>query len=122
MLPRVIVFNAVSLDSYIDGFSADIGQFYALTSHWKKSATLAGSGTILAASGPIPAETDEVSLLIHPCLVGERTSRSFFRTAGLDSTPDPIPLRLAHSEAVGEGLLWLRYDVIKTASPHEEIA
>jgi hypothetical protein len=30
MLPRVILFNAVSLDGRIDGFIPDLGQFYEL--------------------------------------------------------------------------------------------
>lgn len=47
MLPRVILFNAVSLDGRIDGFALDICQFYELATHWKEDATLAGADTIL---------------------------------------------------------------------------
>jgi 2,5-diamino-6-(ribosylamino)-4(3H)-pyrimidinone 5'-phosphate reductase len=47
MLPRVVLFNAVSLDGRIDGFALDIVQFYELASHWKEDATLAGADTIL---------------------------------------------------------------------------
>ncbi len=47
MLPKVILFNAVSLDGRIDGFALDICQFYELASYWKEDATLAGADTIL---------------------------------------------------------------------------
>ncbi len=47
MLPRVVLFNAVSLDGRIDGFLLDICQFYELAAHWKEDAALAGANTIL---------------------------------------------------------------------------
>ena len=47
MLPRVVLFNAVSLDGQIEGFALDIAQFYELASRWKEDATLAGADTIL---------------------------------------------------------------------------
>ncbi len=47
MLPRIIVFNAVSLDGRIDGFTLDIGQFYELASRFKEDAALAGADTII---------------------------------------------------------------------------
>ncbi len=47
MLPRVVLFNAVSLDGRIDGFTLDIIQFYELASRWKEDATLAGADTII---------------------------------------------------------------------------
>ena len=47
MLPRVVLFNAVSLDGRIDGFKLDIAQFYELASSWKEDATLAGADTII---------------------------------------------------------------------------
>ncbi len=222
MLPRVIIYNAVSLDGRIDWFGADVGKFYALASHWQEDATLAGSDTMLAASEDIPPETpqafeppaalpddkrpwlvipdsrgrvrswhgwrqqpywrvgvalcsratpqeyldylrarhidcivagevrvdfrealeelnarygvrtvrvdsggtlngvllraglvDEVSLLIHPCLVGGTTPRSFYRAPDLTSPEGVIPLELKHVEQLENGLLWLRYDVVK---------
>jgi len=49
---------------------------------------------------------DEVSLLVHPALAGEGL-RSVFRSA-----PDAaVRLRLTHEERIGDGLVWLRYDV-----------
>jgi 2,5-diamino-6-(ribosylamino)-4(3H)-pyrimidinone 5'-phosphate reductase len=49
MKPRVILHNAVSADGRVDWFPADIGLFYELAATWHEGATLAGSGTILAA-------------------------------------------------------------------------
>jgi 2,5-diamino-6-(ribosylamino)-4(3H)-pyrimidinone 5'-phosphate reductase len=50
-MPRVILHNAVSADGREDWFPADIGLFYELAATWHEDATLAGSGTILAAGG-----------------------------------------------------------------------
>jgi len=61
MLPRVILFNAVSLDGRIDGFNPDLGQFYGLAATWKEDATLAGAQTILKACRDAPPE-DETAL------------------------------------------------------------
>jgi 2,5-diamino-6-(ribosylamino)-4(3H)-pyrimidinone 5'-phosphate reductase len=59
MKPRVILHNAVSADGRVDWFPADISLFYELAATWHEDATLAGSGTILAAGGgaeePAPA-------------------------------------------------------------------
>jgi len=56
---------------------------------------------------------DEVSLLVAPCLVGGTTSRSFFRAPDLSSAEGVIPLKLAHVEQMGDGVVWLRYDVVR---------
>lgn len=54
---------------------------------------------------------DEVSVLLDPCLNGGDASRSFFQNpAGPDG--QPVRLRLTHCEPVGEGVLWLRYEVL----------
>ncbi len=58
MLPRIIVFNAVSLDGRTDGFPVDQGQFYGLAASWKEDATLAGSETILKACQDAPLEDE----------------------------------------------------------------
>jgi 2,5-diamino-6-(ribosylamino)-4(3H)-pyrimidinone 5'-phosphate reductase len=58
MLPRVIVFNAVSLDGRTTGFPVDLGQFYGLASHWKEDATLVGAGTVLASGAEVPPEDE----------------------------------------------------------------
>ncbi len=58
MLPRVIVYNAVSADGRIDWLSPDIGQFYGLASHWHEDVTLAGSDTILGSGDETPPEDE----------------------------------------------------------------
>lgn len=58
MKPRVILHNAVSADGRADWFPADIGLFYELAATWREDATLAGSGTILAAGGGVEAPAE----------------------------------------------------------------
>jgi len=54
----------------------------------------------------------EVSLLIHPCLVGGTSPRSFFRAEDLLSSEGVIRLELIHEEKLKDGVLWLVYRVI----------
>lgn len=61
MLPRVILHNAVSVDGRYDWLKPDIAQFYELASQWKEDATLAGSDTMIAALGDMPADDPELS-------------------------------------------------------------
>jgi 2,5-diamino-6-(ribosylamino)-4(3H)-pyrimidinone 5'-phosphate reductase len=56
---------------------------------------------------------DEVSLLIHPCLVGGMTPKSIFRAPDLASADGVIQLRLAHVEQLEGELVWLRYEVVR---------
>lgn len=59
MLPKVIIYNAVSLDSRVTGFPADIAKYYELAGYWKEDATLVGSETMLKSGEEIPPETAE---------------------------------------------------------------
>lgn len=54
---------------------------------------------------------NEISLLVHPCLVGGITPRSFFRAPDLTSPEGVIALRLIHVEQIRDQILWLRYAV-----------
>jgi 2,5-diamino-6-(ribosylamino)-4(3H)-pyrimidinone 5'-phosphate reductase len=54
---------------------------------------------------------DEVSILVHPALVGGTSQRSMFRAPDLTSPDGVIPLALVSAEAIGESLVWLRYKV-----------
>jgi len=54
---------------------------------------------------------NEISLLVHPCLVGGITPRSFFRAPDLTSSEGVIALRLIHVEQIRDQILWLRYEV-----------
>ena len=47
MLPKVILYNAVSLDGRINGFDADIELYYEVASKWDLDAVLMGSTTLL---------------------------------------------------------------------------
>ena len=56
MRPRVILFDAVSVDGRIEGFSADIGRFYELARKVPEDVTLAGADTMLAGGDEIPLD------------------------------------------------------------------
>jgi 2,5-diamino-6-(ribosylamino)-4(3H)-pyrimidinone 5'-phosphate reductase len=58
MLPRVILYNVVSVDGRIDGFEPDIELYYGLASKWNEDATLVGSETIITGEDEIPEETE----------------------------------------------------------------
>jgi 2,5-diamino-6-(ribosylamino)-4(3H)-pyrimidinone 5'-phosphate reductase len=223
MLPRLIVHNAVSLDSRIEGFPADVGLYYELAERWRVDAHLAGCDTMLQMEGEIPdvddsvieppssadsndprpllvvpdsrgrlrrwrgirrmpywrgtmalcsrstaqeylenlikwhvpylvagddyvdlstalellnlhfnvktvhadsggtlsgvllraGLVDEVSVLIHPHLVGATRPRSFFRPQDLGGPTGCIPLRLTHVERMRDDIVWVRYEVVK---------
>jgi 2,5-diamino-6-(ribosylamino)-4(3H)-pyrimidinone 5'-phosphate reductase len=66
MKPKVIVFNAISMDGRIDWFTADIGLFYGLASRCQEDATLAGCDTLLNPHEEIPAETQDDLALLPP--------------------------------------------------------
>ena len=52
---------------------------------------------------------DEVSLLVHPCLVGGRARTSVFRPGAGDDAG--VVLRLADLQQRAGDVVWLRYDV-----------
>lgn len=54
---------------------------------------------------------DEVSVLIHPTLVGGLSPRSFFRAPDVTDPSQVIPMQLVHAEPLDDGLVWLRYEV-----------
>ncbi len=62
MLPRVIIFNGLSLDGRMDWGIDDQGLYYSLVDFWKPDGMLSGSNTILAAQWQeeIPAEFAEM--------------------------------------------------------------
>ncbi|WP_043629495.1 dihydrofolate reductase family protein [Nonomuraea candida] len=47
---------------------------------------------------------DEVSLLVHPCLAGERATRYWY-----GDRPAAAPLTLVAAQSLPDGLVWLRY-------------
>jgi len=54
---------------------------------------------------------DEVSLLVHPYLVGGTCPASMFRAADLVHEVGVVQLELLHSRKVKQGIVWLRYAV-----------
>ena len=56
---------------------------------------------------------DEISVLIHPSLVGGITGRSIFRAPDLTSPEGVTPLRLTHVERLHGDIVWLRYEVVR---------
>lgn len=58
MLPKVIVYNAVSLDGRNTGFEPDLELYYQLAQRFSEDATLVGSQTFLEAPDEIPMEDE----------------------------------------------------------------
>lgn len=56
---------------------------------------------------------DEVSVLIHPSFVGGTTPKSMFTAPDLKAGDDAIKLKLSHFEKLKNGIIWLRYKVIR---------
>ncbi len=54
---------------------------------------------------------DEVSVLVHPCLVGGTLSTSLFSDVGLKRSDGIIKARLLKAEELKDGIVWLRYEI-----------
>ena len=87
MLPKVIIHNAVSVDGRIDGFEADMGQYYGLANQWRAEVMLSGTGTMLSAEWPeeVPAWCFEAA-----------------KALGMDE----YPLKLVVVDSQGKFKLW----------------
>lgn len=55
---------------------------------------------------------NEISMLIHPSLVGGTSPQSLFRAPDLQSTSGLISCRLIHLEALTNSTVWLRYRIL----------
>ena len=55
---------------------------------------------------------NEINLLVHPELVGGATPNTIFGGPGAMGLEQSIKARLLQVEALGEGLVWLRYEVL----------
>jgi len=73
MLPKVILYNAVSLDGRINGFDADIELYYEVASKWDLDAVLMGSTTLLTGFNAMPNEFREEGNLKIPEIVDNNT-------------------------------------------------
>ncbi|HEX2916131.1 MAG TPA: RibD family protein [Chloroflexia bacterium] len=58
---------------------------------------------------------DEVSILLHPCLVGGTSPGSFFKAPDLTNEKGAIPLQLVKIEQLEGEVIWLRYNLLKEA-------
>ena len=56
---------------------------------------------------------DEVSVLVHPALVGGSSPRWWYPAPDLQGPEGAVPLRLVEVEKVGDDVVWLRYDVVE---------
>ncbi|MCX7029303.1 MAG: dihydrofolate reductase family protein [Spirochaetes bacterium] len=70
----MILHNAVSADGRVDWFPADTGLFYELAATWHEDATLAGSGTILAAGGGAEAPAGTIAAARDAAAAGNNTA------------------------------------------------
>ncbi|OGO16289.1 MAG: hypothetical protein A2Z02_03645, partial [Chloroflexi bacterium RBG_16_48_7] len=55
----------------------------------------------------------EVSVVLHPCLVGGSSPRSLYRAPDLTTAEDVIELKLSNVQKLDGDMIWLRYTVIK---------
>jgi 2,5-diamino-6-(ribosylamino)-4(3H)-pyrimidinone 5'-phosphate reductase len=56
---------------------------------------------------------DEVSVLVHPCLVGGTRVASIFSENGLKGPDGIIKTRLIKAEELKDGIVWLRYEIVR---------
>ncbi len=56
---------------------------------------------------------NEISLLVHPCLVGGISQQSFFKAKDLASEKGVIPLKLVHFQKLQDDIMWLIYEIVK---------
>ena len=81
----------------------------ALGTAYDVKTVLLDSGGTLNGSMTRAGLVDELSLLLHPCAVGHGTP--LIREEVAAEAPEPLTLILKTWEKLGEGVLWLRYDV-----------
>ncbi|MCU0860210.1 MAG: RibD family protein [Thermoplasmata archaeon] len=56
---------------------------------------------------------DEVSVLVHPALVGGTSPSSVFTAPDLSSASGVVDLKIKHVEKLRSGYVWLRYTVVR---------
>jgi 2,5-diamino-6-(ribosylamino)-4(3H)-pyrimidinone 5'-phosphate reductase len=56
---------------------------------------------------------DEVSILIHPYLIGGTSPRSIYNAADLVAAAGIVNLKLIHLEQLANDLIWIRYEIKK---------
>ncbi len=56
---------------------------------------------------------DEVSILLHPSLVGGLTPKSLYLAKDLTSADEVLPLRMIDVQRLENDIVWVRYEVVK---------
>ena len=59
---------------------------------------------------------DEVSVLVHPALVGGTSQSSIFNAPDLKSAANVVNLKIKHVEKLRSGYVWLRYSVARAVT------
>ena len=110
MLPHIILHSMVSVDGRMDLPAPDLGLYYEVASRWEVDAILSGSETILTGFGDPEADAhDAASNSAQEGAVSP--SDGPLVIPDLMSPDDVIGARLTHVEDLGNGVVWLRYDV-----------
>ncbi len=84
---------------------------YRISAHFDAKTCLVDSGGTLNGALLREGLVDEVSVLIHPYLVGGTTPGSMFRATDLKKDDDVIRLSLIAVEKAKDNIVWLRYKV-----------
>lgn len=93
---------------HVAGKSVDYGEIFEfLAESYKAKKILTDTGKILNCILLNQGLVDEVSLLVHPVIVGEK------QYTLLSEVNDNISLNLIKNEAMGKDKVWLVYRVIK---------
>ena len=62
---------------------------------------------------------DEVSILVHPALVGGLQPQSMFRAPDLTSEDGVIKLKMINIQKAKDDIVWLMYEVLKDIEEEE---
>jgi 2,5-diamino-6-(ribosylamino)-4(3H)-pyrimidinone 5'-phosphate reductase len=83
-----------------------------LNENYEAKTVLLDSGGTLNGIMLRAALVDEISLLVHPVLLGGTKPKPFFKSEDFEGNDGIITLKLMNCEKMGD-LVWLRYEVIK---------
>jgi dihydrofolate reductase len=106
MKSEIIIHNSVSLDNSLTGSKPDMGLHYKIAGDYKPDTHLIGSETIIKGNEMFgEGIVDEISLLVHPIMAGEKCYPMFSEV-----TAD-LKLKLKKSEQFENGCVWIVYSI-----------
>lgn len=110
--PRVVIHAAVSLDGRTSGFTTRASVQRRLEATWLGARIVPGTDPL---AGELLSQglVDEVSLLVHPVIVGEGHAS----WSGGVRLPPRTRLVAAAAQEVEPGLAWLRFRLEDLAAP-----